>query len=128
MSNITLDLPEQTLNQARQAAQALQRPLEDVLRDMLTAVLPPLDDVPPNLQHELMEMTWLSNDELWQIARAEMSATEQHTLQQLSQLSEPNQEQALELEGLRHAYGRVTLRKARAYALLSLRSGQSLLS
>lgn len=127
MSNITLDLPEQTLKQARQAAEALQRPVEDVLRDMLTAVLPVLEDIPPALQNEIAEMTWLSNDDLWKIARAELSADAQSELQQLSQIVQLTPKQEAELDALRHTYGRVTLRKARAYALLSLRSGQTLL-
>ncbi len=128
MSSITLTLPDNTLDQAQQAAQVLQRPVEQLLSDMLTAVLPPLDDVPPDLQKELAEITWLSNSELWEIAREQLSPADQENLQQLSQISQPTAVQVAQLDDLRRAYGRVTLRKARAYALLSLRGGTHLLN
>jgi hypothetical protein len=127
MSSITLTLPDQTLYQAHQAAHALQRPVEELLSEMLTAVLPPLDNVPSELQAELAAMTWASNNTLWQIAREQLSPIEQERLQQLSQMPHPTAEQIEQLDELRAAYGRVTLRKARAYALLSLRGGQALL-
>lgn len=130
MTTITLNLPEPTLVQARQAALALQRPVEEILADMLTAVMPSLADVPPELQAELTQMTWLNNQDLWQIAHGSMSSQQQERLGQISQLADerelrPNEEE--ELETLRHEYGRITLIKARAYALLSIRGGKPLL-
>ena len=93
----------------------LQRPVEDVLRDLLAAVLPtmesrqnnlsnlssltfaasstsngwcigyygalPMHDVPDDMQAELMRMTWLDSQELWRIAREQMSAAAQAQLQ-----------------------------------------------
>ena len=44
MTTITLTLPERTMEQAQQAAAVLQRPVEDVLRDLLAAVLPTMHD------------------------------------------------------------------------------------
>ncbi len=130
MTTITLDLPDQTIEQARQAAIATQQPLEDVLIHMLTAVLPTIHDAPPDMQTELTRMTWLDNQNLWAIARSSMSGETQKQLQQLVQHQEQRlltiEEQA-QLEALRQAYGRTTLRKARAYALLSLRGGKFLL-
>ncbi len=83
------------------------------------------------MQAELTGMTWLDSQELWRIARGEMSAEAQEQMQQLSQLQGQrplaSQEQE-QLETLRQEYGRITLRKARAYALLSLRGGEPLLS
>jgi len=57
MTTITLTLPERTMEQAQQAAAALQRPVEDVLRDLLAAVLPTMHDVPNDMRAELMRMT-----------------------------------------------------------------------
>ncbi|MEZ4706571.1 MAG: hypothetical protein R3A44_05160 [Caldilineaceae bacterium] len=130
MTTITLNLPEPTLAQARQAALALQRPVEEIIADMLTAVMPSLADVPQDLQAELTNMTWLNNLDLWQIARGSMPSQQQERLGQISQVANerelsPNEEQ--ELESLRDEYGRITLRKARAYALLSIRGGKPLL-
>ena len=131
MTIITLTLPEQTMEQAQQAAAILQRPVEEVLRDLLAAVLPTMHDVPDAMQAELLRMTWLDSQELWRIAREQMSAAAQAQLQQLSHLQgerslTPN-EQA-QLNALRQEYGRMTLLKARAYAVLSLRGGAPLLS
>ena len=65
MTTITLTLPERTMEQAQQAAAALQRPVEEVLCDLLAAVLPTMHDVPDDMQAELMRMTWLDSQELW---------------------------------------------------------------
>ena len=83
------------------------------------------------MQAELMRMTWLDSQELWRMAQGQMSAEAQEQLQQLIHLPEQRpltvDEQA-QLDALRQAYGRITLLKARAYALLSLRGGDPLLS
>src|SRR5215510_2777202 len=121
MMTITLTLPERIMEQAELAAAVLQRPVEDVLRDLLAAVLPTMHDVPDDMQAELMRMTWLNSQELWRIAREQMSAAAQAQLQQLTHLQG-------QLDALRQEYGRMTLLKARAYALLSLRGGEPLLS
>jgi hypothetical protein len=128
---VTLALPESLMRRAQQTAQTLDRPLEEVLTDVLAAALPNVDDAPADLQAELAGMTWLDSDALWQIARSEMSPQQQQRLATLSdrQPQHPlTQDEAALLAQLRNEYGRVTLRKARAYALLSLRGGRPLLS
>jgi hypothetical protein len=131
MTTITLTLPEQTMEQAQQAAAALQRPVEEVLSDLLASVLPTMQDVPDDMQAELVRMTWLESQELWRIAREQMSAASQEQLQQLTHLQGQRpltlDEQA-QLDALRQDYGRLTLLKARAYVLLGLRGGEPLLS
>ena len=131
MTTITLTLPERTMEQAQQAAEALQRPVEDVLRDLLAAVLPTMHDVPNDMRAELTRMTWLDSQELWRMAREQMSAAAQAQLQQLTHLQGQRPltpDEQVQLDALRHEYGRITLLKARAYALLSLRCGEPLLS
>ena len=130
MTTITLTLPERTMEQAQQAAAALQRPVEEVLRDMLEAVLPAIHDAPAELQAELLRMTWLDTPALWRMARGQMSAEAQAQLQQLTHLQGHRpltSEEQGQLDVLRQEYGRITLLKARAYALLSLRGGEPLL-
>jgi len=127
--SITLDLPAAVLERADQMARILEMPLADVLTRTLTSVLPDVEDCPPDTQAYLMRMTWLSDQALWQIARSRMSQEEQDQLRILGecQLSGgADEEQTLEI--LRKRYGKITLRKARAYALLSLRGGTPLLS
>jgi hypothetical protein len=83
------------------------------------------------MQAELMRMTWLDSQELWRIAREQISAAAQTQLQQLTHLQGQRPltpDEQGQLDALRQEYGRMTLLKARAYALLSLRGGAPLLS
>jgi hypothetical protein len=75
-------------------------------------------------------MTWLDTPELWRLARGQLSAETQEQLQQLTHLQEHRlltPEEQTQLDALRQQYGCITLLKARAYALLSLRGGEPLL-
>lgn len=129
--NVTLTLPDSLMRRAQQTAHTLQRPLEEVLTDTLVAALPDLEDAPLDMQAELAQMAWLNEAALWTIAHSDLSTNQQETLQTLTDLQSQRvltqDEQAL-LEELRQEYGRVTLRKARAFALLSLRGGHPLLN
>lgn len=131
MTTVTLNLSEQTAQRARHAAEVLQRPLNDLLAEMLEAILPTVEDAPLDMQVELTRMTWFDNQHLWEIAHSFMSVDQQTRMMELAQLQEQHPlataEQS-ELEGLRYEYGRAMVRKARAYALLSLRSGKPLLA
>lgn len=131
LQSVTLRLPDGLMQRARTAAEALHRPLEEVLTDMLAATLPDVEDAPPETQADLAGMTWLSTRELWMIARSEMPAEQQQQLQDLAEFQTERPlslEEEESLEMLRREYGRITLFKARAYALLSLRGGQPLLA
>ncbi|MCB0165127.1 MAG: hypothetical protein KDI79_12925 [Anaerolineae bacterium] len=133
MSNqeVTLHLPETVMQRAKDAADALQRPIEEILTAVLTAALPDLADVPSEMHSDLAQMTWLSDTDLWAIAHSTLSDDRQIQLQQLAELQgrqELTEQEHATLESLRQDYGQVTLRKARAYALLSLRAGQPLLA
>ena len=88
MATITLNLPDAMLTQVHEAAAILQRPVEDVLSDMLSAVLPAVSDAPVDMQIELTRMTCLDNEALWRIAQDTMTIEVQTQTQQLSQLQE----------------------------------------
>lgn len=129
--SVTLRLPDPIMHRARQSAEALQRPLEEVLAALLNASLPEMEEVPPDMQAELLRMTWLSDKELWEAAHSRMPHKDQEQMRYLAELQAqrplaPHEQEPL--EALRREYGRVTLRKARAYALLSLRGGRPLLA
>ncbi len=130
MTTITLNIPNQVLDQARQAAALLQSPVETVLTDMLSAVLPPLKHAPAEVQAKLLQMTWLDNQALWAIAKEQMPLADQEEMRSLSNQQEQSlsDEQKDRLKTLQEEYGHITLYKARAYALLSLRGGKPLLS
>ena len=109
----------------------MQRPLEDVLTATLAAALPEVQDAPAEMRAELARMTWLSDADLRTIARGAMSARDQEQLHYLSGLQsqrELTENEEAKLGALRRAYGQATLRKARAFALLSLRGGRPLLA
>lgn len=131
VQSVTLRLPETVMRRARQTANVLQRPLEELLTGLVTAALPDVEDAPLEVQAELARMTWFSGQELWSIARSTMPVEQQEQLRSLADLQTiraltPAEQEAL--DNLRREYGRVTLRKARAYALLSLRGGAPLLT
>ena len=130
MQSVTLNLPDKLMLRATQSADVLEQPLEELLMSMLAATLPDVSDVPPSLQAELTRMTWLSDQDLWSIARSQMTKEQQKKLHHLSGIQQQRalaQEEQEEIDLLQREYGRVTLRKARAYALLSIRSGRPLL-
>jgi hypothetical protein len=129
--SVTLDLPEAILHRARLTAQAARRPLEEVLTATLIAALPEVDGAPEDMQEELARMTWLDEQTLWSIARSNMTTQRQERLRYLAELQSQRpltQDELANLEELRQEYGRITLRKGRAYALLSLRGGVPLLA
>jgi len=131
MQNVTLTLSDNVMRRAKQSAVALKRPVEEMLSTMLDAVLPEVDDVPAELQAELARMTWLNDAKLWELANQAMPEKHQERLQTLIELQS---EQSLtkgereKMDALRAEYGRITLLKARAFALLSLRGGRPLLA
>ncbi len=128
MTTITLNLPDSLAQRAGGAARAMHRPLEEVITAMLEGVLPPLDDVPEDMRTELVEMTWWDDARLMEAADATVPAAQQQRLAQLSATDGASDSEVKESDGLRREYGRVTLRKARALALLSVRSGKRLLA
>jgi hypothetical protein len=119
------------MRRAAETARAVKLPLEEVLTATLAATLPDLDDAPSEMRMELARMTWLSDQELWSIANSVMPLAQQEQLQALASTQAQralDPEEMHALEQLRHEYARVTLRKARAFALLSLRGGSPLLA
>ena len=131
MQNITLALPESLMRLVEQTAQTLHRPVEEILTDTLTAALPDVEDAPPEMRAELTQMAWFDDRSLWSIARRELASEKQEQFRYLTELQSQraltSEEDAL-IEDLRREYGRVTLCKARAFALLSLRGGTPLLT
>ena len=128
MTTITLELPDALARRAGWAARAVHRPVEDVITAMLDGILPVLDDVPAEMQAELVEMTWFDDVALQAIAGAVLSDADQRRLAELSGRDSLSDAERQELDGLRDSYGKATLSKARALALLSVRSGKGLLA
>lgn len=127
LQTVTLRMSDTTYRRAHRAATAMQRSVEDVLVDVLAVTLPPLDDVPAEMEPELAALAYLSDDTLWVVARATMPAEHQ---QQLHDLLDTQGRGELDQAGQRHLaalmaeYGRTMLRRAKALSLLTGR-GQS---
>lgn len=131
IQTITLSLSDSVMSRAKLAARVLQLPLEEMLADVLEAALPAVADAPIEMQTDLARMTWLDDQTLWTIARSEMPSEQQERLHSLTVLQQQrvlNGEEERVMDDLRREYGSTTMRKARAFALLSLRSGRPLLA
>jgi len=124
LQTITLQVPDSVYRRARRAAEAMQRPTEEMLVDTINATLPPLDDVPTEMASELAAMALLSDEVLENIASATMPQRRQQQLHELldaqgrSELDRGGQRQLAELMA---EYGRTMLRRAHAVALLTQR-------
>ena len=126
MTTIAIDLPTAKISQIERVATHLKKPISSLLSDIVLSVLPPVDDVPEEMQVELLQMTWLETSSLWRIAEGQMDLAQQTHLRTLTQqqieqsLTETEREELTELQ---QEYGRATLRKAHAYMLLGSRGG-----
>ena len=128
MAKITLELPDSLMERALQVAQAMHRPLEDVITAVLDGALPALEDVPAEIRAELVAMTWLDDQALLSITKAAVSEKDQRRLADLGAREALTAKEQEDLQTLRERYVQMTLRKARAFALLSIRSGKGLMA
>lgn len=85
------------------------------------------DQVPNHMQAEFAEMSRLDDDALLGIVDSMMAQSDQQRLLDLSGRDGLTDAEREENATLRELYGRLTLRKATALALLSDRRGQTLL-
>ena len=122
---VTVQLPETLYRQAKETAAANSLSIEEVLAQSIALSLPPLEDeLPPDLRRQLSSLMLLSDDELWDIARAEMAAGQQDRLETLTDSREVREltvEETLELEAIISEGESVMVKKAEAYRLLSRR-------
>ncbi|NET55915.1 MAG: hypothetical protein F6K47_07015 [Symploca sp. SIO2E6] len=122
---ITLQVPETIYQRLADTARATNRPLEDILLQVLEVGSPPQwTDVPEAFQKDLAALDSLENDALWQIAYSQMS---DNIPVQLDALLEPQHSHPLTadeqktLENLQTEADRFMLRKAQAAAILRWR-------
>ncbi len=107
-----------------QAAGHQAKSVETLLSETLQVTLPTAEDIPTALRVEIDGLDALSNKRLHQIAHANMEDEDARELDQLldwqnmRQLTVQEQEK---LATLQANYGRILLRKARAFAILAER-------
>ena len=121
---IILEVPEDISVRAREIAETVAQPVDQLLLDHLTTLAPPLPVLPPDTQVELAALHHLSYDALWTIAREQMPEDVQaraHALMDKNSRDVMTDEEHAELEKLVERGDRLMLRKAEAAALLRKR-------
>lgn len=121
---IILKVPEDISVRARQIAETVAQPVEQLLLNHLKTLAAPLPVLPPDTQAELDALQHLSDDALWTIAREQMPEDVQaraHALMDQNSRSVMTDEEHAELEQLVERGDRLMLRKAEAAALLRQR-------
>ena len=120
--SVTLSVPEDLYNQARELAEATDQPLENVFLQRLEASFStPLSRLPLDEQAELAALKFLSDDALWTMAREQMPQARQDRMESLMRLNSMGQidgEGYKELSKLVEQGQRLMLRKAQASDLL----------
>lgn len=122
---ITLKLPGAVYERAKETAQSVNRPLEDVLVQSIALALPPLEeDIPSPLRMELSALSLLGDEALQAIAHSRMDSEQQAELEALAEAQKHRpltSDEQTTLADLLSEAERVMLRKAEAYRLLAQR-------
>jgi hypothetical protein len=123
--SITLNLPEKLYQRIRQAADTMQRPLEDVFIQTIQGNLPPaIADLPDELQAEFMQLQMADDQTLWKLAKAPLSAKQWKRHQELldkNQNDDLSIGEQTELAHLREIVDKFVMRRSYALALLKWR-------
>lgn len=122
---VTLTLPRAVYERAKETAQSVNRPLEEVLVQSIVLALPPIEeDIPSSLRMELSALSLLGDKTLQAIAHSTMDSEQQSQLEALAEAQKhrsltPDEQETL--ANLMSEAERVMLRKAEAYHLLAKR-------
>ncbi len=125
LRTITVNLPDTLYRRAEETAEASALSMEQVIEQSLAYTLPPLeDDLPPDVRAALSALTFMDDDELWQIARSEMDEDKQVRLEVLTEARQERRLTAEEEAERKQLLGEgdlVMLKKAESYRLLTRR-------
>lgn len=122
---VTLDLPGPLYERLKEIADASHRDLDEVLITTIQAGMPPsLERVPERFQADLRALDHLSDDVLWQIARAEMDDDKAALYEELlerNRRKDLSDSERKTLSALREEADLLMLRRSYAHALLRWR-------
>jgi len=121
---VTLQLPERLYRRAHRVAKTSQQSLEETLIRVLDTALPPMEADLAELQREMQVMAKADDETLLRTAGQMMPAEDQrrmHELLDIQSVRPLTPEERDELSELISEYSRLTLLKAKAYALLAQR-------
>jgi hypothetical protein len=122
--NVTLSLPDRVYEQIKHAAEKAQRPVDDVLREAVTAAAPVAGTASGPERAALAQMAYLNDAALWQAARAIMRAEQRERLEALHEQKRESglgAEEAAEEQALLDLYRETLLVRAQAAVLLQQR-------
>ncbi|MFZ1463283.1 MAG: hypothetical protein WBD79_26250 [Anaerolineae bacterium] len=121
---VTISLPETVYRQIKRAADAVRRPIDEIVAEAVAAAAPVMDTPASSLRAELAQMAYLNDAALWKAARSTLFKDQQERLESLHDkqqrvglaAAERAQEQALV-----RLYRETLLVRAQAVALLQQR-------
>ena len=123
-ATIAVHIPEALFHKLKRVADLTHRSVEDVTVTSLEAVLPSVQNLPPDIANELAAMHLFSDDALWAATAPSFSPTEEYRLNQLNAAAEERDltpAEEAEQQSLITAYHRSVLRRAKALAILAQR-------
>ncbi len=123
-ASVAVKIPQALYHRLEQTAVRLQKPVEKLLVETLQAALPAADEIPDHIKAEVAALDRLDRVRLREIAESEMGLKDQQSLEQILDwqgIRPLTNEETSQLAALRTEYGRILLRKARAFALLAER-------
>ena len=124
VQTVTLDLPELLYQQVARRAQQMKRSVEDELVAAVANVFPTLDSLSADVENDLTQLEFLTDDELWQAAHSALDSVENGRMQTLvlkqqsEGLTAAERQQA---ENLLTHFDRTMLIRAKAGVLLKRR-------
>ncbi|MBI3360821.1 MAG: hypothetical protein HY023_06900 [Chloroflexi bacterium] len=125
VQTITLNLPDTIYRRVKRTAETLKRPLDEVIAEVLSVALLPLDEVPPEMADRLPHMASWKDTELWQAARSTVTTEQQERLAILNdkhqRTGDLSSEETSEQRSLLALYGETILVRAHAAMLLKQR-------
>jgi len=122
--SLQITIPEDIVNRAQHLAEALSKPIEDILLEHLDTLTIDISQLPDDIQSELEALHYLSDDALWTIARDQMPNDEQqiaHALMTKNTQGTITPDERKRLEDYADRSDRLMLRKAEAATLLKQR-------
>ncbi|MEA5421082.1 hypothetical protein VB712_17790 [Spirulina sp. CCNP1310] len=120
---LTLQLPEPLYRRLLDTAQAMQRPLEEIVLRVLEIGSPPLwSNAPPEYQTDLASLDKLEDDALWQWVHRRLPIATSQRIEILLESPQPlTPQEQQELLSLQDECDRLMLCKAQAAAILRWR-------
>lgn len=121
---ISLELPTAAYEQLRLTANRQNRPVAEVVKDIVLREVPDLPALPADTEAELQSFKLLSDELLWLIARSSLPRQQQVDLARLNGLAQQRKltsEEEAQQHELAGSYDRLLIRRAQAALVLKER-------